>query len=541
VVTGGTLRCWGRNAQGQLGDDGDCGQECDEAVDVEGMGSGVTVVGGGGQVTCAVPADGKLRCWGGNQFGQVGDNSFVRRERPVEVCGEYNLITQQCDAPMTGVVQIAGGDTHTCALLNTGAVHCWGDNTSGQLGDDIFCSPGCPLPSLVKGLTANVSAIASGANHSCALLNTGVVKCWGSNEFGQLGNGTHDDHETPVDVCEHHGEDCPPVLTGVVAIAAGGNRTCALVTGGRLRCWGNNRDASLTSARLCPSDCTGPAQLCILYQNAPEPPGCAVDLTNVSALTVGVLHGCFLRDAVAMCWGHHEIGQLGGGQTRCTQLLCTPPIEVCGDESCTSSLTGVGALSAGWGHTCALVAGEVDCWGLDNSGQLGDDEDPVLLCECKKAPVGVLNVKGGPTPTRTRTPTRTPTSSGAATATATSPAAATSTPTQTATLPPGVTPTATATPTATRTPTRTATLAPPTNTPTRTPTATVSPGVCGDVNGDGEVNSLDASLVLQLDAGRVDSLEGEESGDVNGDGEVNSIDAAIILQFDAALLAELDC
>ncbi|MBL0141424.1 MAG: VCBS repeat-containing protein [Betaproteobacteria bacterium] len=220
LTTGGGVKCWGANYDGQLGD----GLFPNRFTpgDVTGLTSGVTAVAAGGVHNCALTTGGGVKCWGNNTYGQLGDNSTTNRTLPVDVVGLSS-----------GVVAIAMGEIHSCALTTAGGVKCWGLNNFGTLGDGTSGNNRL-VPVDVVGLASGVTAITGGAEHTCALVAGGAMQCWGANHAGALGDDTFG--ETPY----------PPgavtgMASGVLAMAAGGLHTCALVAGGAVKCWGYNR------------------------------------------------------------------------------------------------------------------------------------------------------------------------------------------------------------------------------------------------------------------------------------------------------------
>jgi RHS repeat-associated protein len=351
VVTGGNhtcaltsvggVKCWGYNGYGELGDNSTTNRLT--PVDVTGLARGVIAIAAGEIHTCALTTVGGVKCWGRNTYGQLGDNSTTSRLTPVDVTGLAS-----------GVTAISAGHDHTCALTTAGGVKCWGRNTYGQLGDNSATTRLTPVD--VTGLASGVMTIAAGIYHTCALTTAGGVKCWGENGVGQLGDNSTTTRLTPVDVTG--------LASGVTAIAAGTGHTCALTTAGGAKCWGHNGYGELgdnsTTSSLTPVDVAGLA-------------------SGVTAISTGGYHTCALTTAGGTkCWGYNQYGQLGDNSTT-TRLT---PVDVTGLAS------GMTAIAAGYSHTCALTtAGGVKCWGYNNNGELGDNTTTRRL-----APVDVNGV-----------------------------------------------------------------------------------------------------------------------------------------------------
>ncbi|MBI3960814.1 MAG: RCC1 repeat-containing protein, partial [Chloroflexi bacterium] len=225
LTTGGGVKCWGYNSSGQLGD----GSTTDRSypVDVVGLGSGVAAIATGGSHTCALTIGGGVKCWGDNYSGQLGDGTsgyLTSKSSPVDVVGLS-----------AGVAGIAAGGRGTCALITGGGVKCWGENGYGQLGDGSTTNRSAPVD--VTGLGSGATVVAVGGTHTCAITTTGEVKCWGWNFGGQLGDGSTQDRSSPADVSG--------LGSGVIVIATGDSHTCALTGAGGAKCWGSNNSGQL--------------------------------------------------------------------------------------------------------------------------------------------------------------------------------------------------------------------------------------------------------------------------------------------------------
>ena len=193
VTQSGAVLCFGLNDRGQLGDGTTENRTAPSAV--SGMSSGVSRVACGKRHTCAVTAGGKVKCWGDNTRGQLGDTLETMRTYssvPIDVYGSPGTMTQ-----------VSCGDAHTCGVTTSGSLLCWGDSTSGALGTvwiyDVFYYPS--TASGIDGSSARATAVSCGAKHTCAVMTNGGVKCWGDNSQGQIGTGLFGGRQTtPVDV-----------------------------------------------------------------------------------------------------------------------------------------------------------------------------------------------------------------------------------------------------------------------------------------------------------------------------------------------------
>jgi alpha-tubulin suppressor-like RCC1 family protein len=336
VLPAGTVKCWGLNVDGELGDG--TTTSASRPMTVTGL-SDVQAVTAGDYHSCALLDNGTVQCWGYNFHGELG----VGRDGPESCSRRPGVTGQACSmtpvtvAGLSGVSALTAGAYQTCALLVSGTVQCWGYNAEGQLGDGSVKTSSKPVT--VIGLN-RVRAIASGGVTSCALLAAGSVKCWG--------NGFK---ETPVTVAG---------LDDVQAITAGYYYECALLDNGTVKCWGSNAFGQLGNGT---------------FKNSSRPVT-VIGLRGMTAIAGGEDHVCALSGAGTVeCWGYDQWGQLGARPN-------VTPTTNCGDGSpchpTPVAVTGLGqvaAITAGFKHTCALSkTGSVSCWGYNGDGELGDHE-----------------------------------------------------------------------------------------------------------------------------------------------------------------------
>jgi alpha-tubulin suppressor-like RCC1 family protein/Tfp pilus assembly protein PilE len=439
LTTEGAVKCWGWNGNGQLGNGTKTSSS--RPVDVAGLSSGVRSLVSGGEFMCAVLDTGGMKCWGNNINGQLGNNTTTQSSSPVVVKNAAN------NGDLTSVVSASAGESHVCAVLTSGAVSCWGNNSSGQLGNGTTTQRLLPRAS---NLTSGVNSLTSGLAHSCALLDDSSVKCWGNNINGQLGNNTTTRSSSPVGVLT--------LGSGVVSVAAGEGFSCALFAAGNVKCWGQNNWGQLGDGTRV---------------NRSSPVAVTGLTSGVVSLAAGKDHACAVLSSLqTRCWGYNIAGQLGDGVKSMTDsdlsevsknsahpgfpapvtvtvtdasgsqstsitldilpgsLLSYPstnftsgvsgevftPVVVGG--SGTNRFTSLGLLPAGvtfdrdtgaftgptfaqWNfkatqvgvgkqHACALTtAGTVKCWGNNANGKLGDGTTIV-----RSTPVDVVGVGG---------------------------------------------------------------------------------------------------------------------------------------------------
>ena len=324
VKSNGTVWCWGRNANGKLGDGTTTNRT--RPVQVSGI-SDATQVIALSHAACALKSDGTVACWGGNSNGELGDGTTTSRSTASVVAG------------LTGVTQIAGNFQHVCARLNNSTARCWGWNVTNQLGDGTTTNR--LTPTAITDLTG-IAEITAGVFGSCARLNDNTVRCWGSGNNGGLGDGNQT-YQTST-------KTSPTGLSNVSLISRGpgwGNE-CALLASGTLKCWGLNDNGQIgdnsTTMRLSPVTVSGFA-------------------AAIVGIDVGFYTSCaVLANGTAMCWGWNGYGQIGDGSATNKNV-----------PTLVSGLTTVSQISAGYTHMCAVLSDtSVKCWGANTYGALGN-------------------------------------------------------------------------------------------------------------------------------------------------------------------------
>ena len=362
LTTNGNVKCWGGSSDDPLLLGNGVEDNSSTPVDVHTSFtntsplSGIAAISTGGWHTCVLATDDNVKCWGWGFYGVLGDGSTDDRPTPV------NVHTSSADnSPLGSIAAISSGGWLTCALTTNGNVKCWGN---GRLGNGETNSSPTPVDVHTSfadnSPLSGIAAISTGGHHTCALTTNGNVKCWGYGNNGRLGNDANFDELTPVDVHTNFADNSP--LSGIAAISANVEHTCALTTGGNVKCWGRGSYGKLgNDANL---DKFTPVDVHTSFEdNSP--------LSGIEAISAGTNHTCALTTGGNVkCWGRGGDGRLGNN----ANLDKFTPVDVHTSSTNTSPLSGIAAISAS-DHTCALtISDRVKCWGEGGDGQLGNGE-----------------------------------------------------------------------------------------------------------------------------------------------------------------------
>ena len=266
---------------------------------------------------------------------------------------------------ITDATAITMGGAHSCALHQDGTISCWGSNYYGELGNGTTRDSSVPVK--VTGIT-DATAITTGIAHTCALRGDSTISCWGSNYRGQLGdgNGGEIDGNDRIDIFS----SAPVQVTGITdatAITTGGWHTCALHQDGTISCWGENYRGELGDGNGGEIDGNDWIEA---FSSVPVQ---VTGITDATAITIGGGHTCALhQDGTISCWGNNSGGELGNGQStgdsEDKSADSSIPVRVIG-------ITDAIAITTGGAHSCALHQnGAISCWGGNGLGQLGNGQ-----------------------------------------------------------------------------------------------------------------------------------------------------------------------
>lgn len=385
LLDNATVKCWGSNSSGQLG----IGRSSNVGDEPGDLGAGLTYVSLGTKLlpisvangehhSCALLSNATVKCWGANLYGSSGLGDTARHDGRAAYLG--NNLPAVALGTGRSATAIAAGANHSCAILDNGTTKCWGQNNYGQLGagdkndrGDVPAEVGDGLPTVNLGTGRTAKALSLGYRHSCAILDDDTLKCWGWNFYGQLGLSSNTDRG---DQAAEMGDALPVVALGAgrhaVRVTAGYLNTCAILDDGTSKCWGDN-----THGQLGVGDK-------LVRGNKVNQMGDALPALSLGTgrtaqrITLGVSHACALLDnGTVKCWGYGISGKLGYGDV----LDRGDAANEMGDNLPVVDF-GVGqvvtSLASGWDHNCVLLAGgagSVRCWGNGSSGSLGQGDN----------------------------------------------------------------------------------------------------------------------------------------------------------------------
>jgi alpha-tubulin suppressor-like RCC1 family protein len=337
LLTDGSIRCWGANSTGQLGNVAMAAASISSTpIPVTGLPGPASAIAAGGSTTCALLHSGSVWCWGAGSDGELGDEGVFRTGWSVPV-----------QVALSGTATaIAVGTENAYAVVN-GAVWCWGNNYSGQLGiGQIDTSTvGTSTPVMALGITG-ATAVAGGDLHACAVAGGGVW-CWGENDYGELGRGMVDTGSTIADATP--AKVIAPAASGMVAVTTGWKTSCGMSASG-VYCWGMNSDGEVGNGTVTSDSPYG----------IPTPQA-VVGVTSPLTISGSTEHICAVDGAGAVrCWGASTFGALG------------PTTPTPGSASTVVLQSNAIAVATGEEFTCAVIKnGSAWCWGRNDSGQLG--------------------------------------------------------------------------------------------------------------------------------------------------------------------------
>lgn len=347
--------CWGLNHKGQLGNRSFVARR--GAVQVyrsdNTLLSSVHVQAGNAFACAIVGSTKQVWCWGDNSSGQLGDGTTTNRNKAVQV---KKMIG---NTSLTNVTNLAVGTSHACAVTSAGAVFCWGSNSSGQLGDSTTTAANKAVQVRNgSGTLANARMVSAGENMSCAVVESNrYVKCWGHNRYGQLGNGTNTNSLRPVSVYDAG----TGLVNGVKMISSGNQHTCVVDANNDVSCWGYNAYGQIGDGTTTHRSLAQPAQFAV---------GGVVTGT-ATIIDAGFDSSCaavrFLSSTTwqMFCWGRNDSGQLSDTST--TNRTSAVPLHTISGTS-----QSISFAAPGYNHICVSEATLTYCAGTNEYGQIGN-------------------------------------------------------------------------------------------------------------------------------------------------------------------------
>ena len=340
-TTNGSVYCWGSNSQGQLGrDPNDAGDPVTRSavpLVVPGL-SNVTAVAAGANHTCILKSDTSVHCFG-QSGAAIGNISSGITYQPIQV--------------LTGAASITAGGNHSCAVMTNGSVRCWGNGWSGELGNGAAGSSATPVQALDGSDPA--LAVSAGTSHTCAVLQSGIVKCWGSNTYGQIGYGYQFDRTSPTTVIASVGGS-QATLTDAVSVSAGGSHSCAVTSAGAAYCWGGNMYGELGAAATSSGE--------FIAVPVMSAAGSTTPVSNAAGISTGTYYSCLLRTiGTVACFGDNSRGQVGNGDSG-TSANNGP--------QAVGTVASAQVVTTGSDFACAASASTIWCWGNSSAGRLGN-------------------------------------------------------------------------------------------------------------------------------------------------------------------------
>jgi alpha-tubulin suppressor-like RCC1 family protein len=357
ITSDGRAFCWGLNDKGQLGNNSTATSLVPVAVYTGGVLSGKTVsaIAIAQGHACALASDNQAYCWGNDASGQLGNNSTATSLVPVAVYTGGVLSGKT-------VVSIANGADHTCALASDNQAYCWGNGGIGRLGNNSTTNSSVPVAVYTGGVLSGKTlvSIASGNTETCVIASDGLAYCWGYNTRGLGDSAATTNSSVPVAVYTGG------VLSGktLVSIATSNLTVCAAASDGSAYCWGYN------GGELGNNSTTDSSIPVAVYT------GGVLSGKTVTAVSVSGSYACARSsDGIAYCWGYNGAnGQLGNNST-VTSLV--PVAVYTGGVLSGKTVTAISSsLGTGGGHTCILAAPsakEAYCWGSNTNGELGNN------------------------------------------------------------------------------------------------------------------------------------------------------------------------